>query len=352
MEYVEGESLSDRIAARQSHDSADVVRLLLDLLGVLDYLHARLPPVLHRDIKPANIIVRADGSAVLVDFGSVRQDFRGDEHGSTIVGTFGYMPYEQYMGQAVPASDLFALGATFLHFITGRPPREFLDADGRIALPTTTPGDPRLREVLARMLRPSPQERFPSAREARVALLSSSEPAVAVSALTRTEEARHVNPASLPAALLEPVPRPASAAQKALLRRLAPSFWEYVDTKSKPSERATLIGGLLFVGISLMTFGVYPAAFLAIAQARRRVLRRFLRDGLPAVARIHRIDSEESAFGVKISRVHYEFHADGAVHRDSDQVMPLVASRWEVGEHVTILYVPGDPYESVIIGRA
>lgn len=75
---------------------------------MLEYLHERVPPVLHRDIKPANIIVRTNGSPVLVDFGSVRQVFlSADESGSTVAGTYGYMPYVQYMGQASPASDLF-----------------------------------------------------------------------------------------------------------------------------------------------------------------------------------------------------------------------------------------------------
>jgi serine/threonine protein kinase len=89
-------------------------------------LHARVPPVLHRDIKPANVILRPDGAPVLVDFGAVRTVFRAAaEGGSTVVGTFGYMPFEQYMGQASPASDLYALGATLLHVITGRGPAEF-----------------------------------------------------------------------------------------------------------------------------------------------------------------------------------------------------------------------------------
>jgi serine/threonine protein kinase len=116
LEYVAGASLADIIDAGHSMDSADVLRLLLELLGVVEYLHGRVPPVLHRDIKPANVIVRGDGTPVLVDFGAVRQIFlEASEEGSTVAGTYGYMPYEQYMGQASPASDLFALGATFLH---------------------------------------------------------------------------------------------------------------------------------------------------------------------------------------------------------------------------------------------
>ena len=136
MDYVEGASLAELISDRRHLEVDQVNRLFLELLDVLEYLHSRVPPVLHRDIKPANIIVRPDGSPVLVDFGAVRNVFRApDDDGSTVVGTYGYMPYEQYMGQASPASDLYALGATFLHLLTGRPPPEFMSTAGRLEVP-------------------------------------------------------------------------------------------------------------------------------------------------------------------------------------------------------------------------
>jgi serine/threonine protein kinase len=109
MEYIEGQSLAERISVRSHFGTDEVLHLFVELLGVLDYLHTRVPPVLHRDIKPANIIVRPDGSPTLVDFGAVRTVFRDpDDGGSTVVGSYGYAPYEQFMGQASPASDLYA----------------------------------------------------------------------------------------------------------------------------------------------------------------------------------------------------------------------------------------------------
>jgi serine/threonine protein kinase len=172
MEYIEGTSLAQIIDEGRVLDRADVVHVFLELLGVLDYLHGRVPPILHRDIKPSNIIVRPNGFPALVDFGSVRRVFMGpEEAGSTVAGTYGYMPYEQYMGQATPASDLFATAATFLHLLTGRPPKDFMNDDGRIQVPEMLPGEPRLRIVIARLLRPSPAERFASAREVRDALV-------------------------------------------------------------------------------------------------------------------------------------------------------------------------------------
>ena len=175
MEYIEGSSLAQIIEERRPMSITDTMHLLLELLGILDYLHNRVPPILHRDIKPANIIVRPNGFPALVDFGSVRRVFLSpEESGSTIAGTYGYMPYEQYMGQASPASDLYAAAATFLHLLTGRAPRDFMNEEGRIQVPESLPGEPRLRDVLARLLRPSPAERFSSAREVRSALTGAS----------------------------------------------------------------------------------------------------------------------------------------------------------------------------------
>jgi hypothetical protein len=123
-----------------------------------------------------------------------------------------------------------------------------------------------------------------------------------------------------------------------------------MDTTSKPSERHSLVDILVLAASSLLTLGIYPAVFHAFARSRRRTLQRFLRDGLPATGRILRLDSEEIAFREKVMRVHYEFEADGARHRDSDRVLPLTAGRWELHDAVTILYIPGNPYDSVIVG--
>jgi serine/threonine protein kinase len=166
MEYVAGASLEQRIEERVGLDPSALLRLALGLLDILEYLHTRVPPVLHRDIKPANVILRPDGAPALVDFGAVRTVFRtAGEGGSTVVGTFGYMPFEQYMGQASPASDLYALGATLLHVITGRGPSEFATGDGVVAVPADLPGGPVLRGVLVRLLAPSASARYQSARD-------------------------------------------------------------------------------------------------------------------------------------------------------------------------------------------
>ena len=140
--------------------------------------------------------------------------------------------------------------------------------------------------------------------------------------------------------------------QKALLRRLAPSMFEYMDTTSKSKDVSTLADGFAFVAVSLLTLGVYPALFWAFAHSRRIRLRRFIRHGIPAVARIHRIDSETSVFRGRLARVHYEFEVNGVLNRDSDQVLQLLAGRWELNQYVAILYIARVPYVSVIVSES
>ena len=94
------------------------------LLGVLGYLHTLNPPVVHRDIKPDNVIRGEDGRLWVVDFGAVRDFSTTMGGGSTVVGTYGYMAPEQFRGQAIPASDIYAVAATMLHLMTGRSPHE------------------------------------------------------------------------------------------------------------------------------------------------------------------------------------------------------------------------------------
>jgi serine/threonine protein kinase len=348
LEYVEGVSVDQIIEEQRQLEPAEVVHLFLELLGILDYLHGRVPPVLHRDIKPSNIILRADGTPALVDFGSVRRVFLGaEEAGSTIVGTYGYMPYEQYMGQASPASDLYALGATFLHLLTGRPPRDFMAAEGRIEVPDPLPGDPRLTTVLARMLRPSPAERFLNARDVRHALLAPVGAAPGSASLPSRRDS------TMPAmAMLGPAPRAIEGPAAELLDRVAPTAWELMDTSTKPSKHVGISDLVSLAVFSIVTAGVLPLMFFSMARARRRRLRHFLREGWPGVAEVLSIRMEPTAFAQELARVTYQFEADGLLHRDTDQALPAIADRWQPGDRVQILFLPHEDYDSVIVSAS
>lgn len=135
--YVEGKSLEEHLKAGRSFSESEVKQLAKALLEILAYLHDRQPPVIHRDIKPSNILLRDRtahhiGNVYLVDFGSV-QTLAATEGGTiTVVGTYGYMPPEQFGGRAVPASDLYSLGATLIYIITGKHPADLPQYDFQI----------------------------------------------------------------------------------------------------------------------------------------------------------------------------------------------------------------------------
>lgn len=159
-EKIEGESLAALQKQGAPIDEDDVIRFLRESAVILDYLHGRAPPVVHRDIKPSNVLRRPDGSFVLIDFGAVRDKMK-PEGGSTVVGTFGFMAPEQFQGRAMPASDVYAVGATALTMLTGQQPENLphkgLGIDVVAALGKTA--NPVMVAALLAMLEPDPDRR-------------------------------------------------------------------------------------------------------------------------------------------------------------------------------------------------
>ncbi len=174
MQRAPGEDLS-AIAARRRFSELELRDVLVRCLEILDYLHTRAPAVIHRDLKPSNIVRAPDGRVAIVDFGGVLDAAR-DKGGSTIVGTFGYMAPEQLHGQAVPATDLYALGATIVALAGGVEPEDVPRKGLRMDLARHLPHlEPVLRDALAAMTDPDPDKRPQRAREV-VALLARSTP--------------------------------------------------------------------------------------------------------------------------------------------------------------------------------
>jgi serine/threonine protein kinase len=169
-EYVPGDRLADTIEAGWTADGTEARDLLRELLEILAYLHELNPPVVHRDVKPSNLIRRPDGDLALVDFGAVQTILPETVGGSTIVGTTGYMPPEQLMGRAVPASDVYAAGATAVHALSGIPPDEIPVTRMRLDYEEFVDVSPKFRRILDRMLAPEADERFASATDALRAL--------------------------------------------------------------------------------------------------------------------------------------------------------------------------------------
>ena len=124
MEYAEGETLSALLQRKGTLTEAELKQLLFPILDGLEAVHQA--DFLHRDIKPGNIIIRDDGSPVLIDFGSARQAVVSKSRSVTAIVTPGYAPIEQYSakGHQGPWTDIYGLGAVCYRCLTGEQPND------------------------------------------------------------------------------------------------------------------------------------------------------------------------------------------------------------------------------------
>ncbi len=172
-EWIEGDTLTERVRQQGLFSESDVRELLVNLLPVLAYVHSR--HIIHRDIKPDNIILRdQDGKPVLIDFGAVREcmgtvlNSQGLPTSSIVIGTPGYMPSEQAAGRPVYSSDLYSLGMTAIYLLTGRSPQELqTDSQTREILwhDYATHLSPPFANIIDKAIRYHPRDRFASAKE-------------------------------------------------------------------------------------------------------------------------------------------------------------------------------------------
>ena len=173
--YIPAKSLEQWLKDGRTFSEEDVKQLAQALLGILRYLHEQQPPVIHRDIKPSNILLtnrsgNSVGQVYLVDFGSVQTLAAKQGSTITVVGTYGYMPPEQFGGRTVPASDLYSLGATLIYLVTGRHPAELPQENLRIQFESSVNLRSDLIDWLKWMTQPSLNRRLVSAGEAMKAL--------------------------------------------------------------------------------------------------------------------------------------------------------------------------------------
>jgi serine/threonine protein kinase len=166
-----GKTLDDWSESGVRYTEAEIADIASQILDILSYLQTLPPPVIHRDLKPSNILRTTDGKISLVDFGAVRQAYHDTFlRGSTVVGTFGYMAPEQFRAQALPATDLYGLGATILTLLTHRSPAEFTQSNLKLNFRDKIQVSPAFTDWLERMLEPDPIDRFDSATTALAAL--------------------------------------------------------------------------------------------------------------------------------------------------------------------------------------
>ncbi len=217
-EFIDGQNLLKELEVRLTYSEREIRELLLDLLPILNFIHER--GVIHRDIKPQNIMQRSpqlplkrgtnspltSGSGedlVLIDFGASKQlTATVQTKPGTTIGSHGYSPVEQIKGgEAYPASDLFSVGATCFHLLTGISPFQlWVDhgygwvADWRQYL--RIPVSSELGEVLDKLLKKDIQERYQSAAQV-------------ISDLTLQPPTLRVSPTQpVPQQITQPPPRP------------------------------------------------------------------------------------------------------------------------------------------------
>lgn len=170
-EYIPGESLQEKLEAGWRPDESMVRELLTQALEILSYLHARRPPLVHRDLKPSNMILDPDGQLYLIDFGSVQAALSADDTGpATVVGTFGYMAPEQYLGQAQPASDLYSLGVTAIEMLSSRELHGLVNPELKLDFRPYCTISRELADILEKLTAPGLTQRFMSCEEVLRAL--------------------------------------------------------------------------------------------------------------------------------------------------------------------------------------
>lgn len=179
MELLEGETLKERLVRSKNLPEAEVVSILTGVASALDYLHGK--GFVHRDVKPSNIFCLAQGGTKLTDMGIAQNlELAPLTRTGTVVGTPQYMAPEQISGQAVPASDQYALGVIAFEMLAGRRPFQAADAQELLqqqisqmppSLSEFYPqASPLLEEALARMLAKNPRARFSDCGAAAAAL--------------------------------------------------------------------------------------------------------------------------------------------------------------------------------------
>ncbi|MBD2495677.1 serine/threonine-protein kinase [Nostoc sp. FACHB-280] len=173
--YIPAQTLEQCLQSGRSFTEVEVKQIATAILEILIYLHGLNPPVIHRDLKPSNILLgdrsgNSVGQVYLVDFGSVQTVLATEGGTRTVVGTYGYMPPEQFGGRTVPASDLYSLGATLIYLVTGTHPADLPQKDLQIQFDNAVHLSSGLTQWLQWMTEPSLDRRLSSANAALAAL--------------------------------------------------------------------------------------------------------------------------------------------------------------------------------------
>ncbi|WOD36996.1 serine/threonine-protein kinase [Nodosilinea sp. E11] len=172
--YIEARSLQQWVQDGCRFSEAELTAIAKDLLDILEYLYRLQPPIIHRDIKPSNVLLKnrsgnSPGEVYLIDFGSVQTAAHGGT--VTVVGTYGYMPPEQFGGRSLPASDLYGVGMTLIYLATGQHPADLTQNDLHVEFKHLTSLSESFIDWIEWLTNPSLAKRPESAQDARLHLL-------------------------------------------------------------------------------------------------------------------------------------------------------------------------------------
>lgn len=171
MDYIEGRPLSEVLKRDGAQPQEKVVEWAKDLCSALDYLHSMNPPIIYRDMKPSNIMVKPDGKVKLIDFGTAKEFDVKSLADTTALGTKGYAAPEQFgdsKGRGIHKTDgrtdIYSLGATLYHVVTGKNPCEppYVIKPIREWNPSLSTG---LEKIISKCTMPNPEDRYQSCKE-------------------------------------------------------------------------------------------------------------------------------------------------------------------------------------------
>ena len=167
MDYVEGRSLDKILEEHGVQQESVVVEWAKQLCDVLGYLHSRTPAIIYRDMKPANVMLKPDGTVTLIDFGTAK-NYEINYGETTGIGTIGYAAPEQYIGSGLgrtdARTDIYCLGMTLYHLLTGQDPCRNLISDTSIRAvnPALSRG---LDSIIRKCTAHRPEDRYQSCEE-------------------------------------------------------------------------------------------------------------------------------------------------------------------------------------------
>jgi serine/threonine protein kinase len=274
--YLEAPTLQAWIQSGRTFSELELKAIAQELLGVLDYLHSRSPAVVHRDLKPSNILLgdrsgNSPGQVYLVDFGSVQTAVHGGTR--TVVGTYGYMPPEQFGGQTSPAVDLYALGATLIYLATGQHPDQLPQRELRILFADRTSSlSPPFTTWLQALTEPSLDLRLLSTQRA-LAQLENPEPGESSLATAPRPSGSKVKVTKKAKMFEIVIP---SAGFNFFLKNSAPivSTLYYIFFMSTTWGVISLAGGVNLAGAVIVLLAVY-ATYLFITKTLKNIFNIF-----------------------------------------------------------------------------